>query len=311
MLKQWASIKEEDSEKESLSKLEQSIANIYPDHDHEGVGEVFYASAFPDWSGLLKIEQGNFKSADVLIKKLDEIGETYDNDIIRIRKYIVGSKRLLKCRKLYDAINEVDAGINLANRMGQQLMVLFGTGIKSYIQVLMKDMKGAEKTLSLAKELASHEKQVLPIYINYFLMSQFLFDIYILEGAIHSSDKSKVSHLRKKAYKSGKAAVKNAKKVAADKTEVFKLMGVYYWFIGKQRKALSWWDKSIKIGEHLGARPELARTYMEVGKRLMEQKSKFQQLNGIQSEEYLKKARVLFKEMEMEWDLDQLDKIKS
>jgi hypothetical protein len=49
---------------------------------------------------------------------------------------------------------------------------------------------------------------------------------------------------------------------------------------------------------------------MEVGKRLMEKKSKFQQLNGIQAEEYLKKARVLFKEMEMEWDLDQLDKIE-
>jgi len=274
------------------------------------VGEVYLTSAFIDWRGLLKIEQGNFKTVNVLIRKLDEIGEAYDNDITRFRMYVLSAKRLFVCRKLYDALNEVDAGINLANRMGQQLMVLFSTGIKSYIQVLLRDIKGAEKTLSLAKELASHEKQVISIYISHLLMGQFLFDLYMLEESIHSKNKSKISHFRKRAYHSGKAAVKNAKKVAADKTEAFKLMGVYDWLIGRQRNALSWWNKSIKIGEYLGARPELARTYMEVGKRLMEQKSRFQQLNDIQAEKYLKKARILFKEMEMEWDLEQLDKIK-
>jgi hypothetical protein len=100
-------------------------------------------------------------------------------------------------------------------------------------------------------------------------------------------------------------------KVASDKTETFKLMGVYYWHIGKQKKAITWWGKSIRIGKELGARTELSRTYMEVGKRLLEKKSKFQQLNGIQAGEYLEKARVLFQEMELEWDLEELDKIES
>ena len=46
--------------------------------------------------------------------------------------------------------------------------------------------------------------------------------------------------------------------------------GQYYWLVGKQRKALKWFDKSIKEGERLGARPDLSGLYMEVGKRLLE-----------------------------------------
>ena len=100
-------------------------------------------------------------------------------------------------------------------------------------------------------------------------------------------------------------------KFAADRTEAFKSMGVYYWLTGKQKKALAWWNKSITIGQRLGARLELARTYMEIGKRLIEKKSKYQQLNQIPVGEYLERARDQFKKLELEWDLQELNKISS
>ena len=86
-------------------------------------------------------------------------------------------------------------------------------------------------------------------------------------------------------------------------------MGTYYWLIGKQSKALSWWIKSTDEGERLGARLELSRTYMEVGKRLLEPKNKYKELNGVSAKEYLEKARNMFKEMDLQWDLDELDRI--
>ena len=89
------------------------------------------------------------------------------------------------------------------------------------------------------------------------------------------------------------------KKVATDRTEAFNFMGRYYWLINNQAKALKWWDKSITEGERLGAKTELSRTYFEVGKRLSEIKSKYRELNGIESDGYLKKARIMFEEMEM------------
>jgi len=93
------------------------------------------------------------------------------------------------------------------------------------------------------------------------------------------------------------------------RSKVYRLMGEYHWLIGKQKKALKWWDKSIKTGEAMGARPDLSRTYFEVGKRLLEPGSKYKTLNGITAEEYLDKAKSMFEEMDLKWDLDELDKV--
>jgi hypothetical protein len=88
-------------------------------------------------------------------------------------------------------------------------------------------------------------------------------------------------------------------------------MGLYYWLIGKQSKALKWWDRTIQEGERLGARPDLSRTYMEVGKRLLGTQSKFKELNGISAKEYLEKAEKLFREMDLQWDLEQLERVRA
>ena len=59
----------------------------------------------------------------------------------------------------------------------------------------------------------------------------------------------------------------------------------------------------------LGARPDLARTYMEIGKRFLEKKSKYKKLNGISTKEYFEKAMTMFQEMDLQSDLDELDRI--
>ncbi len=86
-------------------------------------------------------------------------------------------------------------------------------------------------------------------------------------------------------------------------------MGNYYWLIDKQSKALKWWAKSIKEGERLEAHLELSRTYFEIGKSLLNPKCNCKEWNGISANEYLEKARTMFEEMDLQWDLDELEKI--
>ena len=86
-------------------------------------------------------------------------------------------------------------------------------------------------------------------------------------------------------------------------------MGTYFWLINNQKKAINWWGKSIKTGEQLGAKLELSRTYFEVGKYLASPQSKYKQLNGTTAEEYLDKAKTMFEEMDLAWDLNELDKL--
>jgi hypothetical protein len=73
---------------------------------------------------------------------------------------------------------------------------------------------------------------------------------------------------------------------------------------------MKWWDKAIKEGERLGARPDLSRTYFEVGKHLLKPESKYKQLNGIDANGYLEKAGILFEEMGLERDLDDLERVR-
>ena len=93
------------------------------------------------------------------------------------------------------------------------------------------------------------------------------------------------------------------------RTRALRLMGQYHWLIDKQKNAAKFWGKSISEGKLLGARPDLARTYMEIGKRLMEEKSKYKELNGIKAAEFLEKARTIFQELDLQWELDELNKI--
>ena len=109
----------------------------------------------------------------------------------------------------------------------------------------------------------------------------------------------------------GKVSCQNSEKCVAEKIKALRLMGVYFWLIGKQEKAFSWWKKSIKAGESLMARPELARTYFEVGKRLAEENSRVGQINGIGAEKFFLKAKSIFTELNMRHDLTELERISS
>ena len=273
-------------------------------------GELFITPNYLLFGGMLKAEQGDFNAVRLFIDKLHEFGETYENDYSRGLRYILSTRQLLLSRNLAEALSDIEIGISVSKRINQILDVLIFTGMKANIRILQGDIAGAKKSLQEAKEIILQEKEVVPWYINTYHLSRFLFDVYHLERSLYAGEKSTVSQYGKKALRSGKDAVKTAAKYAPIQVETYKLMGIHYWLTGNRDKAISWWDKSIKTAEHLGARVELSRTYMEVGRRLSEKESKFNELNGIRAEQYLEMARALFKEMGLDRDLDEFEKIR-
>jgi tetratricopeptide (TPR) repeat protein len=274
------------------------------------IGDPYSAIVYLIWSGILQAEQGNFGSAQTCVEKLREIGEMFDNDYARGRIYIVSSRLLLKCRRLHEAQCEVDEGISFSDRIGQSLNLLNFLGIKANTQILLGDLDGAENSLQQAQQNISRERRIFPWHFSSYRLSQFLYSIYKLEEAIEANDKENTNKFQRKAYKLGEASLKNASKYAPNRTETLKLMGVYYWLTGRQKKALNWWGKALETAYRLRARTELSRTYLEIGKRLHEEKSKFQEWNGIHADKYLEKAERLFRKMGLERDLRDLNRIR-
>jgi tetratricopeptide (TPR) repeat protein len=247
--------------------------------------------------------------AKSIVYKLNEIFEVYEHDLSKSLKYELNTLLLMECHKLNDALIEVEEGIDFAQKAGLSYFLLEMYSCQAWIHILMGDIEKAEKSLKHANKIRREVDTPVPFQLSNFCRSQLEYDLYRLNESIRNGNKSESSEYRKQAFKSCKVLLKVAQKVAQHRTESYKLKGVYYWLINKEKKALKWWHKAIEEGERLGARLELSRVYFEVGKRLLEAESKYKMFNGIKAEEYLEKAKVLFEEMDLQWDLDELSRV--
>jgi serine/threonine protein kinase len=275
-----------------------------------GIGEFFYTSNYIACYGFQYNEQGHFDKVQQCIDKLNEIGEIYDNDFAFLAAQRLILSMWLIRRQLKEISNLDTKKLDFLERVGGSQVRLSVSSIKINSKLLLQNISSASVLLNQAEEIMSKEKRVIPFYSSRYFVCQFLYHISLMENSLDSDDKRALFSLRKRAYQCGKKAAKIVAKYALDRAEVYRMMGIYYWLTNSQKKALKWWQKSIQVGEQLRARPELARAYKEVGKRLLEPQSKYRTLNGISAETYLERARKLFEEMGLQWDLEELERVK-
>lgn len=272
------------------------------------IGEIWVISNYLLFHGYLHLERGSLTGTQKFEDRLLDISNTYEDDYSRSMKYFLKARSLLKYRKLNETINEADKGITLLDKLGYGALSLSLYSYKARTNMLMGHMEEAERLLQKADRIIS-EYNPVPIYFSQYCLSRFSLDIYHLEESIKYRGKKKYKKICKTASKIGKKTVRFAEKVVADLPEAERLMGVLYWLKDNQKKALKCWKRSIEEAEKRRARLELSRTYVEIGKRLLEKKSRYNELNGISAKQYFEKAKSLFKEMNLQWDLDKLEKV--
>jgi serine/threonine protein kinase/tetratricopeptide (TPR) repeat protein len=274
-------------------------------------GEMFTAADYAFFYGIKVLEKGDFKEVEKVMSGLREIEETYESDFARMMQYRLETNFFWKKRLFVEELAEFDKKISFVIEIKNKLSALMIIGAKANMQILIDDMPGAEETIKQGEQILTEEKYIVPFYGSNYRLSRLFFYTVKLEKDLKAGSSSRTIRKQYGIKKIKKEALKNVAKNATNRVEVFKLLGVYYWLVGRHRKALHWWDKSIRAGMQLGARPELARTYMEVGKRLSAKEIRFNELNGVAAEEYIQKAELLFEEMGLQWDLGELEKIRS
>jgi tetratricopeptide (TPR) repeat protein len=268
------------------------------------IGGIYDASQHLYWHALPNIYRGSLDIVRSLLDRLNNIVEVYDNDFSFLLKYELNINLLIECRQLNDALIELDEAINFVQRANFDIYLFDMYSYKIWLHILMGDIKNAEKFLQQANEVKSGVN-AMPIELSSYCRSQLEYHLYRLNASIKGGNDSESYEYSKQAYKSAKALLRVSQKAAHHLTESNKLTGVYYWLIKEQKTALKRWQLAIEDGERLGARLELSRVYFEVGKRLLETESNYKMLNGVTAEEYLKKARSLFADMNLQGDLDE------
>jgi class 3 adenylate cyclase/tetratricopeptide (TPR) repeat protein len=259
--------------------------------------------------GTIKNYQGKFNRAYQIIGKLSNIADNYEYKIARHIQVLLEIGLSLSSRKLNDARKSIETYESIF-KAGSDLNTMMFLGSKAELQIRLKDFSAVEKTLGQAEENLSKQTVVTPAYAAACFFPRFFLDVRMLEESIVNNNKADIKKYGRQASKSSKKLLKNAKKYAFWRFGTLSLLARYHWLMGKQNKAVKWWKRAIEEGKRLGARPDLARTYMEIGKRFLEKKSKYKELNGISAKEYLEKARIMFQEMDLQWDLDELEKVK-
>jgi tetratricopeptide (TPR) repeat protein len=278
-------------------------------HKGLGIGELFATSNYIVFEGWNQIQLGNFSICDKMLSMLKNIGDQYDYANAKRHYYELYLSLLLKNRKLDYLQHIANDGITFVRNVGHELCVLSFLGLKAQGQVLENNLSAATETLNEAEKLYNKIELVPPGYYSNFQLALFKLSLKKFENMICSKSNKLLSKYRKVTKIRGEKAIRLCKKVASDRTETYRLMGVFHWTNGNHDKAFRWWEKSISVGRQLSALPELSRTYMEVGKRLMESKSKYKELDGLSGIEYLKESQKLFETMGMQWDLIELEKI--
>ena len=272
------------------------------------IGEMWYASQQYYWHGLVKIYQGSFHEAELLVTKLSEIATAYENNISHCLKYLLNITLLIQCRHIKEATVEVNRGIELFQRWGFTIPLLNMHCLKASIHLLLKETEEARISLDQARQIIS-EVKVVPIQSSAFYRSQFEYYLLRLENSLKTDHREKSSEYRRKAFKSGKMLIKTCQKAAQNRTEAYRLMGIYRWLTLDQKGAFKWWHKAISEGERLGARAQIARTYAEMGVRLFAVKDESSELDVIRAKEILRKAKTMFCNLGLHHDLKDLDSV--
>jgi hypothetical protein len=92
--------------------------------------------------------------------------------------------------------------------------------------------------------------------------------------------------------------LRTTRTVASQRTEALRLAGTASWLARRTRPARRFWAESLRFGETIGARPELARTWLEIGKRL----DPADEIAGVAASEYRRRALQAFDELELRFE---------
>jgi len=179
---------------------------------------------------------------------------------------------------------------------------LLALGTKAKIQILSADRPAACATLLKAQELMRRSVPIPPYYQTFARTAQLMADISVLEETISQGDRASIPILLKRAKRADRVLLRLVSKVAWERVEALRLAGRLAWIAGKRDRALGWFSRAIAEGERLGARSELARTYLEVGLRL---RSPGKAHGGLDSAGCLEKARSLFSALALSSEVDE------
>jgi len=264
------------------------------------VGEFFYSTNYYFFSCLNIIESGDEILSQHFMNRILQISEAFDSNASLAHYHRINITYNLKFRKLDELIKITDEVVDFLRKKNLIYVLIALYSYRSMAFILRSNLSEARKNLEEAEKIVKSLKIIT--LINIFNIAKCN-----LEIAEFRQETAKVKDADY-VLKSTKKLIKLARNVKKNLTEAFRLRALTYCLMQKPTKALHHFEKSINAGLKYDCNLELSRTYIEAGKFLHDLNNKKERINGMNGAECLMKAKSMFEEMNLQWDLNEYEK---
>ena len=294
----------------AVSKM--SSGEFTPDTDEKNVfstgmsaGAFWETTTYLIFSNYLHVENGNWQKSAETRNRLLETAETFENIHARVQYHRSTGLALSKFRKLDEILETTDKSIEMISRTGHASILMLVRCYRIQALTLCSDFEEALRLLQMAEEVAVGLKRGVLFYST-FLCTKSNF----LIARIKHKERRKIpAGEQRELLKTTGETIKYSKMFPGNLIEAYRLHAIALDMAGKPSGALMYFQKSLAFAEQSNGLLELSRTCFELGKFLTGQKSGHTKLNGLSGTDYLGKARILFEEMNLQWDLQEYERM--
>jgi tetratricopeptide (TPR) repeat protein len=263
-------------------------------------GNIWNLLHYVLFHGFQFIEIGRPNKTEEMINRLIGLGEDYKVSLAVAQYYRLYANYTFRYRKLDENIAMADEGIEYTSRTGHDNILSIIILTKASSLAMKGDIDKARAVYQEGERLAMPRKILKMWYSAIFTTKAY---IELEELKRYPTD----TYLRKNIVKTVKKAVGTSAKVMNDLIISHQLAGSVYSFLGHYKKALKHFGKALDLIEQFNGKLELSRTCFEIGKCLKQSGNKTKSFRGKTADEYLSRARELFTEMGLEYDLHELE----
>jgi tetratricopeptide (TPR) repeat protein len=263
-------------------------------------GEFFNITILLMFCGFINIELGLENETNKILKRLKTVADEFDSEHTTAQYYRIKVVAAYKFRKMELSVSDATKGIEFTSNTGHLAMLQIIYCMRSMNAAISDDLETARSDMKEVEKLMPAFKKIKIWYSTYFLAKA-----YLLTEELRRNPED--IYIKKTLIRTCRSAIKQSAMVPNNLIESYRITGNALWLTGQKKNAIKHYRKSIQAGEKVNGRLELSRTFFELGKRLLSN-GQSQKVKGLSGQDYIDKAHRLFTEMNLTYDLKELER---
>jgi hypothetical protein len=249
------------------------------------------------FNGLCYGDTGDRQKCKQITDKLLVVADQFENHQMRSMYFRFVAYTSVRFREFdNDQLERIKEGIEYMRKTEHYAPLAVLCSRLSIIYTIQGNLFDARKYLDEAGAHLKEFKTGKPFYSPY-LLAKVSYELEQLR-----SNKTLNRIHKKELRNSVKELIRTSRKFRIVHPEALLLKAKVENGLLKKNACFKTLKKAQEFAAKIGARVELARIYFEIGKFLSDPNNKYKKLNGQTAEYYIEKAKVMFEEIDLQWD---------